>query len=183
MRAFIAIRIPKNLAEELSQLNLVLKSENYKPVEARNMHLTLKFLGEVSFERYALLKEIAEGKIKGFKKFEFTLKGIGAFPSPAAARVVWLGVDVGHKDLQKLAALVEEAAVECGFPPEQRTFEPHLTLGRLRRQRSLVNELKKIENLLLGKEYRVIVNEVIFFRSTLAPNGPIYEEVFSVGLD
>lgn len=182
MRAFIGVKIPESLAEELWQLNRVLMSENYKPVEAHNMHLTLKFLGEVSFERYELLRKKVERKIKGLNKFEFTLKGVGAFPSAAAARVVWVGVDKGSENLKKLAALVEEAAVESGFPQEQRKFEPHLTLGRLRRQRSLVNKLKRIEGLLGGREYRVSVSKIIFFKSTLTPAGPVYEEVFSVEL-
>jgi 2'-5' RNA ligase len=182
MRAFIAIKIPEDLARELDRGNGYLKSNNYKPVEPYNMHLTLKFLGEVSYDKLKLLKEIIEKKIRGFGKFEFCIKGVGAFPSPTAARVVWFGVGQGGERLKKLADLIEEIACEIGFKRESREFNPHLTLGRLKRPRSISETLEKLKVLYGGKEYWVEAKEIIFFKSTLTPKGPIYEEVFKVEL-
>ena len=104
-------------------------------VAPANLHLTLKFLGQVDARR---LEEIAaglRGAAAGLTAFDAVMAGLGAFPSASRPRVVWAGVAGGAPGLTELAGRVERACAALGFPPETRPFSPHITLGRVRAPR------------------------------------------------
>ena len=94
-------------------------------------HLTLRFLGETPAEAAARLRARLAAADLG-RAFDLSIEGPGAFPSPARARVLWLGVGRGAGPLATLAAAVEAAALAAGFAPETRPFEGHLTVSRLK---------------------------------------------------
>ena len=102
-------------------------------VGAENLHITLKFLGGVEDTR---LSDVADavGAAAAVRAFEVELRGLGAFPTPTRPRVIWAGAAAAPA-FAELAAGVDRAIVGLGFPPEERGFTPHVTLGRVREPR------------------------------------------------
>jgi len=149
-----------------------------RPVAPPNWHVTLRFLGDVgavAADRVAAsLDECDLGDT-----FGLTWGGLGAFPRPQRAAVLWVGADRGAAGLAGLAATVEEAVGAAGLPPEDRPFRPHLTLSRIRPPRDV--------NLLLESTPRFAVQmeveRVVLYRSHLGRGGARYEEMegFSLG--
>lgn len=167
MRAFIAVDVPCNSDIE-ALMNHITKYKNVKVVERENLHITIKFLGEVSKldDILACIKRIE------FKKFRISLKGVGAFPSMAAPRVIWIGVEEGKESLSKLMVSLDRCLEKVGFRRED-SYVPHLTVARLKeRQRIDLSEY-------LNKEFGTIeVKEIKLKKSTLTPSGPIYEDIY-----
>src|SRR2546430_12500135 len=104
-------------------------------VSPENVHLTLKFLGQVREARAAELVAALAGATSGFAPFEASVEGLGAFPTPLRARVIWAGVGRGAEPLVELAGRVDAALAALGFEREARPFAPHFTLGRVRAPR------------------------------------------------
>ncbi len=148
-----------------------------KAVPPQNWHITLRFLGpstDVQLER--LLHGLSESDLPG--RFAIRFNGLGAFPRPGRASVLWLGVDGDLEALRSLAGLCEDAAVAAGFTPEDRPFHPHLTLARIRPPvdvASLIDEFPP-----LGA--RMSVREITLFESHNDRVGVTYEPVETVPL-
>jgi 2'-5' RNA ligase len=98
-----------------------------------NIHLTLKFLGELQTSRLSNLSNAAAQTVVDFKPFEITLEETGVFPKHGRPRVLWIGVKDESGKLAELQARLEEACVRQGFAREERPFRPHLTIARLRK--------------------------------------------------
>jgi len=144
IRSFIAIHLDeavrKAVESEVERLKPLARSVSWVP--AQNLHLTLKFLGELQPEA---LETVKEGLIEGVPEAEpFTLAfhGLGAFPGLARPRVIWVGVARGGRECQALQAHVDAALARRGFPKEARPYTPHLTIARKvsRRPRPLAFE-------------------------------------------
>jgi RNA 2',3'-cyclic 3'-phosphodiesterase len=147
-----------------------------KWVEPHNLHLTLKFLGDVAQTEIA---EVCEAVMRGAAKvepFDLEVRTAGAFPSAARPRTVWLGAGAGTKEMVVLHDRVEAALAELGFREEHRRFQSHLTIGRVRGGgpgiAELGTRLQQHADFLAG---RMTVTEATVFTSTLTPAGPIYE--------
>ncbi len=133
MRVFIAIYPPLEIREPLlRKARDLLPGNEFRWVKSANVHLTLKFLGDVEEERIAGLQESLDVVCGRHERFEVVPRGIGAFPSPWKARVIWAGVDKGTDALLALAKDLEGSLAALGFESEKRGFEPHITLGRSR---------------------------------------------------
>jgi RNA 2',3'-cyclic 3'-phosphodiesterase len=135
IRSFIGIGIPDLqralLASYLDACRAA--APDLRWVAAANLHLTLRFLGQVESGRLerlaALLRELP------VPPFELGLGGLGSFGRGHAVRVVWIGIGAGREDLARLAAAVEDRCADLGFPSEERPYNPHLTLARARDRR------------------------------------------------
>lgn len=151
-------------------------------VAPENLHLTLKFLGGVEPARLpAIAAALAQVAGRG-APFELALHGLGAFPSATRPRVFWAGVSAGAPALDALAAQVEAALVGLGFPPEDRPFSAHVTLGRVREPRrdpSLATALDGAASLALGA---FVVEGLALMRSDLSPRGARYSPLGSWSL-
>ena len=134
MRAFVAIFPPPELqAAVTGALETVQRlDDKVRWVRPENIHLTLKFLGNVQEETLGNLGAALEETCAGHKAFDIGLVRLGAFPSARRARILWIGVDAGSDQLRALAADLESALIPLGFEREKRAFTPHLTLGRVR---------------------------------------------------
>ncbi len=144
-----------------------------KWVEPANLHFTLKFLGEVPEEHLLSVVE-AVREVAAFRPFELSIEGLGAFPDLRAPRVLWVGVQEGARELAALARHVEEALSRARFPREERPFEPHLTIGRVRtegRERGLWQALERLRAAKIGRQR---VEWVVVMESRLSPQGPTY---------
>jgi 2'-5' RNA ligase len=155
--------------------------ELVKWVEPHNLHFTLKFLGEVD-ESQVQGVGAALRAVEASAPFRLHLVGLGAFPRPRGARVLWVGVGEGAAQLSRLAACVENALRPLGFPPEGRPFSPHLTIGRLRvpaHHPELETALRRNSDVEIGSQS---VQSVELVQSTLRRPGPEYAVVRSYPL-
>ena len=180
MRVFIAIELPREIREKLSQNQAQLKitGADVKWVEPQNIHLTLKFLGEIDEKILPQIIGILEDIAKTHKAFVMRLSSIGAFPKPSSPRVIWAGVDKGDLETKELAKILEEKLKNFGIPAEDRPFSSHITIGRTRTGlniRNLVQGLNNLLNNFAGKNQEFAVGKITLFKSTLTPKGPIYE--------
>jgi len=169
MRTFIAIEIPEIIRKSIYSQITAFKgfALPIKWVSIENLHITLKFLGEITEKTTLepLLRDTA-----GYQKpFAVTLRDTGCFPNARRPRVVWIGVDRGAERLSILAQAVEEALLQCGFPREGR-FHPHLTIGRIKKPCSIDGIL---EQEFMSEQFPV--NSLVLFKSTLTPHGAVYE--------
>src|SRR4030043_96643 len=134
MRTFIAIELPPEIRDSLSRLQEELKATqaDVKWVEPQNIHLTLKFLGEVEEKKIAKITEIMEDTAGKINKFPARLTSLGAFPKIDFPRVIWVGLDTADKEIRQIAKELEEKIAKIGIPKENRAFSSHITIGRLR---------------------------------------------------
>ena len=134
MRLFIAVNIPVEIKENLSLLTkrLKYKISDVKWIQKENLHLTLKFLGEVREEKVEKICSNLCDIAKTIKPFNVSFSEIGAFPDLKFPRIIWAGVKEGSNELKKLAWEIEQALVPLGFEKEKRAFSAHLTIGRVK---------------------------------------------------
>jgi len=180
MRLFIAVDCPPPVKDMLSNAQDGLKKcGDLKAVEYENLHLTLKFLGEVSAAKAEDAKKALE-EVE-HPRFPVTLKGAGVFPNPGNAKVVWAGVDKGFDEFVELAKTVDSRLKTIGFPPESR-FHPHVTLARVkgRLDRGRLNAFLASHSEALFGSYEV--DSFHLMESRLTPKGPAYTRVLSLSL-
>lgn len=180
MRAFIAIPLPEKLCKEIEllQKDLSASGTDVKWVKPFNIHLTLKFLGDVDENQLEPIKAGISDAAGSRACFLISVSGIGAFPQPARPKVIWAGIDTGKEECRRLHKDIDASMEELGFKSEGRAFSAHLTLGRVRSGR---NRLKLIESIKNNKDFNpgieVPVDRIVLFRSRLTPQGPIYKEL------
>jgi 2'-5' RNA ligase len=188
IRAFIAIELSPEIYAKLNevekQLQQRLEVGVVRWVPAHNIHLTLKFLGDVSLANMEVLKKILESETGKHTPFEISVGELGAFPSARRPRVIWIGVQA-PQDMNILQRGIETEMAGLGYAPEDREFSPHLTLGRVSRN-ATSQELKKIGDVLatykVGYLGATRVSEVNLFRSDLKPGGAVYSKLMSASL-
>jgi len=183
VRSFIAIDLPAGVRAELTSLEDKLKASRHpfvKWVDPENMHLTLKFLGDVASDSIPQIVEAMSRAAKSHSTFKLEVAGTGAFPNWQRPQVVWVGVGGELDRLNSLQKGLESALSPMGFPTESRTFSAHLTLGRLRDRvtpddrRRFAEFAQKVE---LTASLSFEVNGIRLIRSQLTPAGPIYTEL------
>jgi 2'-5' RNA ligase len=181
MRTFIAIELPLEIKETLARLQEQLKKSgaDVKWVKPDNIHLTLKFLGEIEDKKLSKLNQILQDTMKDKTGFTMRLSSIGAFPSINSPRVVWMGIDKGDSQIKEIAEDLEQGISKLGIPKEDRPFSSHITIGRLRTAQNrerLVKDLKDLKDLnKLNENLEFPVTKITLLKSTLTPKGPIYE--------
>ncbi len=185
-RAFIAMPLPDTLHQQLELLVSELKHAGVSGVRwvpLTNIHLTLKFLGDITELQRKNLTERLTAIVQQFSPINITIGGIGAFPNPRRARVVWVGVQAPAQ-LARLQQLVENEAAEAGIPPEEKPFSPHLTIARGTKYATqtelerLAAALVKLEKFDIG---RFTSNHITLYRSDLRPQGPVYTRLAQFG--
>jgi RNA 2',3'-cyclic 3'-phosphodiesterase len=177
VRCFIAVDIP-NLAKSAIGKSLSPLRESMREVkwvEPDNLHLTLKFLGNVQLARIGLLKEKLFSALKDERKFSIRFSGIGFFPEKNDPKILWLGIDEGEASLRNLAMKIEEVSFQSGFEKEIRPFSAHLTLGRVRDGKDIQQKTNTFETIDFSRDAPIELNRLTIFKSILTPQGPHYE--------
>lgn len=175
MRCFIAIDMPEDIKVSIS--NVIEKAgqkvKGIRWVSAQNIHLTLKFLGDVKEE---LMHDIEKGLSAvciNHAPFTINIRGAGAFPNFKYPNVLWIGIDESEK-LEGLYHDIEDSMNELGFEKEDRRFSPHLTIGRVKDRKGVepaIEELYTFKDTFLGS---IEVKEVLLMQSILKPAGAEY---------
>ncbi len=148
-----------------------------------NMHLTLKFLGDVRDADVPPVCEAVGEAVAGVTPFELEIRGAGAFPNLSRPRVIWLGAAEGDEAMASLADRIEAVLESLGFAREARRFHAHLTLGRVRRGGPALSALARlVEEHAAAQIGRTPVEEVVVFSSQLKPTGAVYEALSRASL-
>ncbi len=175
VRTFICIEIPEAIKECIGCLQEKLRTIDAQVswTKPSNMHLTLKFLGDVEASRIDRVSSAVDRASARVSPFEIEVSGAGCFPSRRSPRVLWVGFSNATEALNQLHANIEEELAREGFPRERRKFSPHLTIGRVRTQH---NASSLAGTLIAGgfELKRFTATEVIVMRSDLKPTGSIY---------
>ncbi len=183
IRTFICFELPKDVQREIGELQSRLKGlgRGVRWVRPQGIHLTLKFLGDVEEE---LIDAIGEGVAKasqGTSPIAITLKGSGAFPNFKRPRVFWVGVDEPSGQLIRLQAAIEDELAGLGFDKEQRSFSPHLTIGRVRSHDGLNAVINALQEIKL-EPMTFTANRVVVMQSQLRPGGSVYTPLKTIKL-
>ncbi len=188
IRSFIAVELPGELKQALAELQRKLNSSGSLPVkwvDPGNIHLTLKFLGDIDADSPAKIIKALEEAANGITSFNIEVSELGVFPNMNRIQVIWVGL---HGELEKLGQLqkrLETGLKPLGFPPENRPFTPHLTLARVR-DYARPEERQKLGQIIAAAnfegKYTIKVTAVNLMRSRLTPEGPIYSKLGTVAL-
>jgi 2'-5' RNA ligase len=188
LRAFIAIEIPLGIREAVCkaiaplQNGLVGSGVRWVPME--NMHLTLKFLGDVSPPNVEMLCQMLHAEAELFHCFELRLSGLGSFPNLKRPRVLYIGIQA-PATLEALQRGIDSASRRLGYESEERGFSPHLTIGRVKQnangteQQAIRRALEETRIDLLGTAR---VDSVQLYKSDLQPTGSVYSRLYSAPL-
>jgi 2'-5' RNA ligase len=188
LRAFFAVELPVSIQDTIQQqtarLRQVLDSSLVRWTPPHNIHLTLKFLGDVSPANLELLCEMLTREADQFPAFDMRIADLGSFPTSRRPRVIWVGL-YAPAVLESLQRGIESAAARLGYAPEDRPFSPHLTIGRVRQDLS-PQDLHKIrmglEAMKVGELGIARVDCAHLYRSDLKPGGSVYTKLYSAPL-
>lgn len=181
IRTFIAIEIEESVKNKIMEFENKLKEccSEMKFVEKENLHLTIKFLGEISIKLLDKVYEKME-KIKE-EKFTISVRGVGVFPNEKFMRVIWVGVEEGREKILKIQRELDESLTSIGFTKEK-DFTPHITVARVKslgNRSEILNILNEFKERNFG---RSIVDKIVLKKSLLTPKGPIYSNIKEVFL-
>lgn len=188
IRSFIAIELSAELKRALTRLQEKLRAGSrarVKWVDPNSIHLTLKFLGNISAEITGEVTRAMEAAARGIRPFHLETKGLGVFPSLKRVQVVWVGLTGDTDRLSQLQQRIDSSLVTLGFARESRPFTPHLTLARLRDQ-ATPDERQNLGQLVASTgfetECSLEVDSVHLMRSQLTREGAIYSRISSITL-
>jgi 2'-5' RNA ligase len=184
IRVFIAVELEPRVQTQLGEVITNLKINSPGKVKwsaVNNLHLTLKFLGDVNTWELSSLQQILRNSANQSHEFNSSLTHLGAFPSVNNPRVIWIGLSES-RELTRLARLIEDGARKIGFSEEEKAFTPHLTLGRVKpditrqEQTSLSNCIRSTP---LPVFSPILIQSITLFQSILKPGGAVYISLYS----
>ena len=180
-RGFIAVDIP--LFSKILDFENEIKNSgaNVKLVEPKNIHITLKFLGDTEEKLIEKIEEIIKKSCEEINPFEIKLKSSGVFPNQNYIKVVWVGLE-NVENLEKISIKIDEETSKLGFEKEKRKFSPHITLGRVKSAKNkdrLLQIISKYQDIKFGN---IKVKSIELKKSELTPKGPIYTTLKEVKL-
>jgi 2'-5' RNA ligase len=177
MRLFVAIDLKPEIKEKIAKIIEKLKITNadVKWVEPENLHITLKFLGEVDDNRIAEIREIIKHCLYGKNIFDIEFDGIGFFGSERYLRVIWIGLGKGKEKIIELMDILNKNLNQIRH--EKLKSEAHLTIGRIRsgkNKQALLDAIKELSTFTIGKQS---VTEIKLKQSQLSRQGPVYKDI------
>jgi len=182
IRTFIAIPLPEKVIDQISQLQKELMDYRWKVrwVKPENIHLTLKFLGDILPTDKSKIEKAIINAVNDIKPFTLQTKALGFFPGIKNPRVIWTGIS-GHKDnLIHLKNKLEEELELINFPKEKRQFKSHLTLGRIK---SSINKKEIADSMLKHSNFiseSFVCDNIVFYQSQLTKTGAIYSIISDI---
>src|SRR5712664_300499 len=170
-RVFCAVAVPRDLHERLiTHINSIrdaVPDARASWGRAENIHLTVKFLGDISLVQIEKLSEAASCSVEDFPPFKIVLEQTGVFPKHGSPRVLWIGVNDIEGKLGQVHARLEDECTKAGFPTESRPFHPHLTLARLRKPQH-AGTLASVHKAMEFEPAEIAVSELLVIRSELS---------------
>ncbi len=176
IRSFIAVKIPRNVTEHIGKIQEEMKKYSLKMrwASPENIHLTLKFLGDIQPGDVKPVREAMEETAAGFCRMTLTAGGVGVFPGIRRPRVVWIGLKGNTPELIGMQKKLDNRLKEIGYTPEKRGFKGHLTVGRARGNLDPKTVTELISEFSGFETEPFPVEEIVLFRSDLKPKGAVY---------
>lgn len=188
LRAFLASELPSALQDAIqlasAGVRLRLGPELVRWVPGHNVHLTLKFLGDVSPSNLELIQDLLATHASQYQPFDVLVGGFGCYPNARRPRVLWIGL-MAPPELASLQRELDAATARLGYSSEERAFSPHLTIGRVRQNASAADLQRiraEVEQLSIGDVGSLRVEAIHLFKSELHPAGSVYTRLFSARL-
>lgn len=181
IRAFIAVDIedPRVISRLVAIRDaFVATGAPMKPVEDQNLHITIRFLGNIPLSLADDIKRVIEGARP--RRVVVRLHGVGAFPSERNPRVIWVGVSEGSEELTRIYKEIEAGLRRLGFRPERESFVPHVTLARIKGRRNIDRVIKLLHELADEDVGEIVLEAVRLKQSILTRSGPIYRTLREV---
>ena len=181
LRVFIAFELPDDTVLCLKKIQSALKQAGIRLrwVQPGNMHLTLKFLGDIPAEGCSEIEAAIDAATDGFKPLNLHLKGLGVFPGIKNARVLWTGLGGEVSALLNFQRLLDNHLADRGFPIEKRSFKAHLTLGRVNQKIDPRHLLDAIRTCGDFEPENFSTHRIVLFKSDLKPTGAVYTPLYS----
>jgi len=181
LRTFIAVELSADFRLCLAGLQQELRNSNadVKWVKPENIHITLKFLGSIPPKKVKAIQDFFPEIFDGSAAFNVRLACLGAFPHLNKPKVIWAGLDDPENRLKLLAGHTEEFLCRLGFSKEHKEFKSHITLGRLRSFKNLAALSAALQKTAVPSNMEQRIEKITFFKSTLTPQGPIYESLLT----
>lgn len=178
LRCFIAIELPQKIKGLLAETQSELKEygADIRWVRPKNIHLTLKFLGDTEEEHIENISNNISDTCRGFKCFSMEMAGLGVFPGMKSPKVLWAGLN-GSNDIIGLQKDIESSMAHIGYKSEKRVFSPHLTIGRFRSLKNKDALLEAITSGKVNKHGTFEVNAVALIKSSLTNSGSVYTKL------
>lgn len=187
LRTFIAADLPPSTRQAIQQNLDNLRQhigDSVRWVPAKNIHLTLKFIGDISPANVEMLKEMLRAEADSCPSFDVAVGRLGSFPNSRRPRVLFIEVQA-PAELEVLHAGIDTACARLGYESDPRPFSPHLTIGRVRDHvtpESLQSVRDALEHTKIDSLSTVRVDSVHLYKSELRPGGPLYTKLFSAPL-
>ena len=189
LRAFIAIELPQSLQNTIEKqtvrLRQTLGDDLVRWVPTQNMHLTLKFIGNIANSHLDFIKQLLIRTADSHSQFDLQIGGIGSFPNSKRPRILWAGIHA-PAELTSLQRSIESGPSRLGYEKDERPFSPHLTIGRVHQNIDTTN-LQKIRNTLdsiqVGNIGSARIDSIHLYKSELQASGSIYTKLFSAPLN
>ena len=183
-RCFIAIELNQQIQSQIKTLQQRITAIDLdaKWVQPENIHITLRFLGNLKDPRVKDIKDAFLDLVSDAPSFSISIGALGVFPDIQRPQTLWVGIEQGHDQVISLARNVENGLCRLGFPKEKKIFIPHLTIARLR----CAKNTEKLKDF-LSKETSLDspscpITHVSLIKSSLTPQGPVYETLKSYTL-
>ena len=180
-RGFIAIDIEPTSAIIAFENKIAQTGADVKLVDPQNIHITLKFLGDVEEQKIDPIEQIMNTSVEGISPFSITLMGTGVFPNENYIKVIWIGIQ-GAEQIKTIATSLDERLSKIGFKREQRSLSPHLTIGRVKtvkNKQALMITIRNHEHLEFSEQK---IPSIKLKKSQLTPQGPIYTTIKEIEL-
>ncbi len=176
IRTFLAFSLPPDVVAAIREVQQCLIEQGLRLawVKPENVHLTLKFLGEISADTVSSVCEAASATAAVAACLETTVKGLGVFPDARRPRVVWAGLSGATQSIIDFQARLEENLAQIGFEKERRRFTAHLTLGRIKKPVPPAGLLAAIDACAGFDPRAFTVDRLILYKSELRPQGAVY---------
>ena len=185
IRSFIAVELPDDVLSAVSRVQGHLKSYGFRAkwVRPANIHITLKFLGDIDSGTIDAIASAMVSAAEGCAPISLSAKGIGVFPNTKRPRVLWVGLTGEVNLLVDLQRKLDDRLSDIGFAKERRSFKGHLTLGRFKAR---VNSSEITRALMEFEDFETqsfMARELILFKSELSPSGAVYSKLEGISLE
>lgn len=176
IRAFVAVNLPPGVIDLAAGLQSALKARGLRLrwVRPQSIHLTLKFLGDISADDASAAGQAIQRAGRGIPPLELTAQGLGVFPGIKKPRVFWIGLGGQLEVLRLLYSKIEDEFAAMGFARERRGFTAHLTLARFRQGHRAAELLQAIESLGSYEPKPFAADRLVLYKSDLRPEGALY---------
>lgn len=185
IRTFIAVELPEDVLSWIGSIQAGLRKSGlgFRWVPVKNIHLTLKFLGDV---QEGDIQKIGQEMLETARRFapvSMTAKGIGVFPDFRRPRVVWVGVSGRTGGLVPLQSALEDRLADIGYPKERRPFKQHLTLGRAKKRIDTESLVQAVTAFSGQESEPFLIEKITLFKSDLKPSGAVYSNLLEAPLE